>query len=72
MPFVDFMQSSIGRVLRIVVGLVLIALGLFVIGGPAGGVVAVIGLVPLLAGAFGICIVGPLFGADFRGYVRSR
>ena len=72
MPFIDFMQSPFGRVLRIVLGLTLIGLGLFALGGFAGVIVAVIGVVPLVAGAFGVCIVGPLFGADFHGYIRTR
>lgn len=72
MPFVDFMQSLFGRILRIVVGLVLIGIGLLALGGPVGAIVAVIGLVPLIAGASGVCILGPLFGADVRGYTRTR
>jgi hypothetical protein len=72
MPFVDFMQTSFGRILRIVLGLVLISVGLFAFGGLLGVIIAIIGLVPLLAGAFGVCILGPLFGADFRGYIRTQ
>jgi Inner membrane protein YgaP-like, transmembrane domain len=72
MPFVDFMQSPLGRILRIVLGLALIGLGLFAFGGLPGVIVAIIGLVPLFAGAFGVCLVGPLFGTDFHGYIRTR
>jgi hypothetical protein len=72
MPFVDFMQSPFGRTLRVTLGLVLIILGLFAVGGALGIVLAVVGLVPLVAGVMGVCIAGPLFGADFHGYIRTR
>lgn len=72
MPFVTFMQTPFGRALRIVLGLVLITLGLFTLGGLFGVIVAIIGLVPLVAGALGVCVAGPLFGTDFHGYRRSR
>jgi hypothetical protein len=65
--FVAFMQSTTGRILRIVVGIALIALGLLVIQGVWGIVVAVIGLVPLIAGLGGVCLVAPLFGLTLKG-----
>ncbi len=68
MPLAAFMQSSFGRLLRIVLGCELIGLGRFALGGVGGVIVAIIGLVPLIAGAFGVCLVGPLFGADFHGH----
>ena len=66
-PFVKFMASTTGRVVRIVAGLVLIALGLWVIQGTAGIVVALIGALPLVAGLFDFCIFAPLFGAPLSG-----
>jgi hypothetical protein len=72
MPFVTFMQSPIGRTLRIVLGLALIGFGLRAVHEAAGLIVALIGVVPLIAGTFGVCLVGPLFGVDFRGYTRAR
>ncbi len=65
--FVTFMQSTTGRILRIVVGIALIALGLLVIQGIWGIVLAVIGLVPLIAGLAGVCLVAPLFGFTLKG-----
>jgi len=53
--FVAFMQSMTGRILRIVVGVALIAIGLLVVKDVWGIVLAVIGLVPLIAGLAGIC-----------------
>lgn len=72
MLFVDFMQTPLGRTIRVALGLVLILLGLFTIGGFGGAILAIIGLVPLVAGAMGVCIAGPLFGADFHGHIRAR
>ena len=66
-PFVKWMASSSGRVARIAAGIVLIVAALLAIGGTAGLVVAIIGLVPLLAGVFDFCIFAPLFGAPLSG-----
>jgi hypothetical protein len=66
-PFVKFMASIAGRVTRVVAGLALIFWGLMGIGGAAGMVVAIIGLVPFVAGLFDFCIFAPLFGAPLSG-----
>ena len=66
-PFVKFMASPAGRITRVVAGLVLVALGLWVINGTGGIIVAVIGLVPLVAGLFDFCVFAPLFGAPLSG-----
>jgi hypothetical protein len=66
-PFVKFMASTTGRIVRIVAGAALIVLGIWVIGGTAGVIVAVIGAVPLLAGVFDFCVFAPLFGAPLSG-----
>jgi len=65
--FVAFMQSMTGRILRIVVGVALIAIGLLVVKDVWGIVLAVIGLVPLIAGLAGVCLVAPLFGFTLKG-----
>ena len=73
MGFAQFMSSGLGRGLRIVAGIILIAVGLAVVGGIGGIVLAVVGLVPLLAGAFDVCLFAPLFGAPLKGVdVRAR
>lgn len=66
-PFVKFMASSSGRIVRIIAGVVLIALGLLVIHGAGGIIVAVVGLVPFVAGIFDFCVFAPLFGAPLSG-----
>jgi hypothetical protein len=73
MGFAQFMASGLGRGLRIVAGIILIAVGLAVVGGTGGIVLAVVGLVPLLAGVFDVCLLAPLFGAPLKGTdVRAR
>ncbi len=54
---VEFMNSTVGRLLRVVLGLVLIGAGLFWIAPPWGYVVAVIGLLPLALGLSGRCVL---------------
>ncbi len=70
---IGFLASTTGRIVRIVAGIVLIVVGLLVIGGVGGIVVAVIGAVPLLAGVFDFCVFAPLFGEPFSGpAIRSH
>jgi hypothetical protein len=66
-PFVKFMASPAGRITRVVAGIVLVVLGLMVIHGVGGYILAVVGLVPLLAGLFDFCVFAPLFGAPMSG-----
>jgi hypothetical protein len=66
-PFVSFMASTTGRIIRIVAGIALILWGLTGIQGTAGLVVAVVGVVPLMAGLFDFCVFAPLFGNPVSG-----
>jgi hypothetical protein len=67
-PFISWMASSAGRITRVVAGLVLIAVGLFVVQNTTVGIVLiVVGFVPLLAGIFDFCVFAPLFGNPFVG-----
>jgi hypothetical protein len=67
MGFAKFMASGIGRGVRILAGIVLIAVGLLVVKDTAGLIVAVIGVVPILAGVFNVCLIAPIIGAPFSG-----
>lgn len=58
---IDFMQSTFGRVLRVVLGLVLIYVGLALMGGTAGIIVAVIGLLPIAMAVWGPCLLSFVF-----------
>ena len=66
-PFVKYMISPPGRILRIVAGLALILWGLMGLGGATGIIVAIVGAVPLLAGLFDFCVFAPLFGGHLSG-----
>ena len=66
MSIARFMASPVGRGVRVAAGVVLIVIGLAA-GGAVGWVVAIIGLVPLLAGVFNVCMIAPLIKAPFNG-----
>ncbi|MFZ5857023.1 MAG: YgaP-like transmembrane domain [Chloroflexota bacterium] len=66
-PFVSFMASTAGRVLRAVVGLVLVYVGWVTMGGTGGIIVALVGLVMIAAGVFDFCLFAPLFGNPLSG-----
>lgn len=63
MPLARFMSTTTGRAVRAVAGLALIVWGL------AAGIPAlvVVGLVPLAAGVFNVCLLAPLLKAPFSG-----
>ncbi len=67
MGFAKFMAGGIGRGVRILAGIVLIAVGLLVVKDTAGLIVAVVGLLPILAGVFNVCLIAPIIGAPFSG-----
>ncbi len=54
---VNFMNTTAGRVVRVVLGLVLVYVGLAMISGPVGWIVAIVGLVPIVMGIYGHCLV---------------
>jgi hypothetical protein len=55
--FFGFMEGPVGRALRVVLGVALIFLGLARIGGTRGSILALVGVLPLLMGAWGPCLV---------------
>ncbi|NLG74451.1 MAG: DUF2892 domain-containing protein [Chloroflexi bacterium] len=61
------MSSTAGRLARILAGIALILVGLLVLQGTAGVILAAAGLVPLTAGLFNFCLFAPLFGGPFLG-----
>lgn len=65
MGLLSFFATNAGRITRVVAGLVLVVIGALI--GGAGWILAVIGLVPLLAGAFDVCVLAPLMGQAFSG-----
>lgn len=67
MAFARFMSSIAGRLIRILAGIALVLIGLLTIQGTAGTILAIVGLVPLVAGLFNFCVLAPLFGGPFLG-----
>lgn len=73
MEFVRFMNSGVGRGLRIVVGLALLGVGIYMITVATlwsiivGAILAVVGLVFFSAGAFDFCVISPFFGYPLSG-----
>ncbi len=72
-PLIKFLASGSGRIVRVVAGVALVALGLFATKGTGSIVLIVVGLVPLVAGLFDFCVFAPLFGAPLSGpQIRAR
>ncbi len=66
MGFAKFMATPLGRGIRILAGLALMYWGSQQ-GTTTGMIVAVLGVLPLAAGALNLCFIAPLIGAPFRG-----
>lgn len=66
-PFIKFMASTSGRIVRVIAGIALVAWGILGLGGTVGIIVAVVGAVPLLAGLFDFCVFAPLFSCPLSG-----
>ena len=64
---VEFLASSVGRVIRIVAGIAIILIGYLWLDSPWKYVLEVVGLVPLAAGIFDFCVLAPLMGKPFWG-----
>ena len=67
MAFAKFMANPVGRGVRIVAGIALIALGLFAASGFATIVLVAVGAVAFLAGAVNFCLLAPFLHAPFIG-----
>jgi hypothetical protein len=65
MKFLHFMNTPIGRWIRIVAGVTLLAVGI-AIGGTVGLVLAAFALLPIATGVFGVCPINPLFGESMK------
>lgn len=67
LAFARFMASPIGRLARVVLGVALILGGLLVVEGTWGTIIAIIGIVPIVAGIANVCLIAPLIRVPFRG-----
>lgn len=67
MAFAEWMATPAGRTLRVLAGLILIGIGVYV-QGVWGVLIGVVGVVPVLAGIFDVCLIAPILGVPFRGH----
>ncbi len=67
MQLLKFMTSGKGRLGRIILGLVVASIGLFVVGGWAGTLLTVVALVPISGGLFDFCLMGRALGYPING-----
>ena len=65
--FFRFIAGPAGRLIRIIAGVALIVIGLWLVQGVVGWILVIVGLVPLLAGIFDRCVFAPLFSLPFDG-----
>ena len=63
----EFLASKAGRVVRAVVGILIIVVGVVFVQETTGWILVIIGLVPLAAGVFDFCVFAPLFSLPFMG-----
>ncbi|MCC6613523.1 MAG: DUF2892 domain-containing protein [Anaerolineae bacterium] len=67
MGFAKFMAGTAGRLIRIIAGIVLILVGLLVVKDTGGIILAIVGVLPILAGVLNVCLIAPIIGAPFSG-----
>jgi hypothetical protein len=65
--FACFMAKPAGRLIRIIAGLALVGWGWSMRDTTPGTVLMVVGIVPILAGVFNVCLIAPIIGAPFSG-----
>ena len=65
--FAQFINSPAGRLARLVAGVGLVAWGYTQRGTATGLVFMAVGLVPLAAGAFNLCLISALLGGPISG-----
>jgi len=70
--FFRFIAGPWGRLTRVVAGLILIGVGVWVAQGAGRWILIVVGLVPLAAGVFDWCVFAPLFRLPFVGAALRR
>ncbi len=67
MQLLKLMTSHKGRVMRILVGFVIMGVGLLLVRGLAGTLIAVFALLPIAGGLFDFCPMGAILGYPLRG-----
>jgi xanthine/uracil/vitamin C permease (AzgA family) len=65
--FAKFINSPAGRIARLVVGMALFVWGYTLLVSVIGIFLIIIGLIPLVAGSFDLCLVSALLGGPVSG-----
>lgn len=65
--FLRFMTSRQGRLGRILMGVVILSLSMFVVPGTPGKIITVVALIPMAGGLFDFCLVGVAMGYPLSG-----
>lgn len=72
MAFAKMMATPAGRLIRIIAGIALTLAGLLAVEGTGGLILAVMGMLPILAGVFNFCAIAPIIGAPFSGSIALK
>jgi Protein of unknown function (DUF2892) len=67
MSFAKFMAQPIGRWARVIAGVAIAAVGIYLSAGTWTVLLVVVGAVVFLAGALNYCLIAPLLGVPFSG-----
>ena len=67
MDLLSFFLSTTWRIARVVIGIILIALGLLVVKGTVGIVLAVIGAVMIVLAFMNVCMIAKLWRSSSNG-----
>ncbi len=75
--FLTFMTSTAGRSVKVIVGLLISSLGVFVVGGTVGTILAIVALLPVVTGISDFCVAGfamgyPLKGSEARAELAEK
>lgn len=65
MKFLSFMNTRLGRGIRVMLGVAVLAAGA-VVGGGLGTGLMLFSVAPIATGLFGVCPFNPLFGRSMR------
>lgn len=67
MTFVKFMTSPQGRMMRVIMGIVLMSVGLLLVKDTLGIILALLAIVPIAGGLLDFCVAGLALGYPFSG-----
>ena len=72
MAFVKFMTSGLGRAARIALGIVILSVGLLVVKGIPGTLMALVAFIPIAGGLFDFCLIGFALGYPLQGSAARK